>query len=327
VDRRETLRIGVVVEPLIARALPDVLDWLVRDAPQITELEIGSGGYAPHPHCDRSRLLREADYRTAWQREITARGLRLAALNVWGNPLHPDAALAQRHDADLRETIRLAAELGLQRVTAMAGCPAGVPGDATPHFAAGGYLPYLEAVHRQQADRVLCYWSGIDAFVRRTCPGLLVCLELHPGTVAYNVESFAALAEAGPSIAANIDPSHCFWMGMDANRVVRHLGTRVGHAHAKDVVFRPDNLALNGLLDRRWPTPPEAMPWNFATVGQGHDAAWWQALLDDLAQTSARTIAIEHEDPFVGPEAGIPAAARLLAAAVHASKASTGVAA
>ncbi len=42
--------------------------------------------------------------------------------------------------------------------------------------------------------------------------------------------------------------------------------------------------------------------------------AWWRGLLDDLAETSnARTIAIEHEDPFVAPELGIRQAARLLA--------------
>ena len=163
------------------------------------------------------------------------------------------------------------------------------------------------------------YWSGIDEFVQRTAPGLLVCLELHPGTVAYNTESFLALAEAGPSIAANIDPSHFFWLGMDANRVISRLGARVGYAHAKDVAFIEENLALNGLMDRRWPAPPESMPWNFATVGRGHEPPWWAQLMRDLAETRARTIAIEHEDPFVPAETGIPEAARLLSHALEGS--------
>lgn len=310
----DALRLGVVLEALVAHPFPAVLDWILTEAPEITDLEIGTGGYAPHPHCDRDRLLREPGFRAAWQREMTTRGLRIGALNVWGNPLHPDQDLATRHDSDLRETIRLAAELGVDRIVGMAGCPAGAEGDATPHFACGGYLPYLEAIHRQQASRVLDYWSGVDQVVQRICPDLLICLELHPGTVAYNTESFLALAASGASIAANIDPSHFFWMGMDANRVVSHLGTRAGHAHAKDVVFDPDNLALNGLMDRRWPSPSEQMPWNFATVGRGHGASWWQKLAADLAATSAHTLAIEHEDPFVPPETGIPAAARLLVA-------------
>jgi len=315
----ERLRIGVVLEALMERPFPDALDWLLGNAPEVTDLEIGSGGYAPHPHCDRDRLLRDAGARSAWKQEISSRSLRVGALNTWGNPLHPDRQLAEQHDADLRDTVRLAAELGVDRVVGMAGCPAGARGDVTPHFAAGGYLPYLEGMHQQQTNQVMDYWGGVDEFVQRTCPGLLICLELHPGTVAYNTESFLALAEAGASIAANIDPSHFFWLGMDANRVVRRLGARVGHAHGKDVVFNADNLALNGLMDRRWPTPPEQMPWNFATVGHGKDASWWRAFVTDLAQTCARTISIEHEDPFVLAATGIPEAARLLTDASEAS--------
>jgi sugar phosphate isomerase/epimerase len=108
-------------------------------------------------------------------------------------------------------------------------------------------------------------------------------------------------------------------MGMDANRVAATLRPRVGHAHAKDVAFNADNLALNGLMDRRWPSPPEKMPWNFATVGRGRDAAWWHKLVADLSATSAHTFAIEHEDPFVPAETGIPEAAQLLAVALNQS--------
>lgn len=315
---KQPLRIGLVTEPLAHRALLDVMDWVVEEVPEITDLEIGTGAYAPTSHCDMPVLLGDPSARRMWQAEIAARGLRLSALNVWGNPLHPDQAIARLHDEALRDTIRLAAELGVDRIVAMAGCPGGAPGDGTPHFPAGGWLPYLEKIHeRQWNDRVRPYWSALDEFTRRTHPGLLICLELHPGTIAHNVESFERLAELGPTIAANIDPSHFFWMGMDANKVSRRLAGRVGHAHGKDVVFDHEKLALNGLLDRRWPAPPEEMPWTFATVGRGHDADWWRRFAGDLAEAGrAHTIAIEHEDPFVLPEAGIIAAAQLLAAAL-----------
>jgi sugar phosphate isomerase/epimerase len=96
--------------------------------------------------------------------------------------------------------------------------------------------------------------------------------------------------------------------------VVARLGPRVGYAHAKDVLFSPTNLALNGLLDRRWPNPPDEMPWNFAVVGRGHDEEWWRRMIRNLiAHSSARTIAIEHEDPQVAPEQGVKDAAALLA--------------
>ena len=310
-------RIGLVTESLIHWTLPEVLDWLLAEVPEVTDLEIGSGAYAPTQHCDMARLLSDVSGRAAWVNDIAGRGFRLAALNVWGNPLHPDPAVAEAHDKALRDTIVLAAVLGVPRIVAMAGCPAGAPGDHTPAFPGGGWLPYLENVHlRQWHDKTMPYWQSLCEFAQHEFPELLICLELHPGTVAHNVESFEQLCQLSPSIAANIDPSHFFWTGMDAGAVVTRLGQRVGHAHAKDLVFNKDQLALNGLLDRRWPNPPESMPWTFATVGHGHDVLWWEQFVADLSRHGRiNTLAIEHEDPFVSPEVGIKAAARLLATA------------
>ena len=310
-------RLGVVLEAFAARPLGDVMDWLAREAPSVTDLEIGTGGYAPTTHCDMPLLLRDAGARRAWAAEVEARGLRVAALNCWGNPLHPDEALARKHDSDLRDTIRLAALLGVERVVALAGCPPGAPGDATPHFAGGGWLPYLEDVYeRQWQEAVEPYWGALAGFAAAEHPQLLVCLELHPGTAVYNVETFLRVSRLGDSIAANIDPSHFFWMGMDPMAVLAAVGDVAGHCHAKDVAFSAGNLAVNGLLDHRWPRPPASMPWNFATVGRGRDAAWWRAFAGELAvRGRVETIAIEHEDPFVPPEQGVPEAAAILAEA------------
>ena len=313
------MRLGLVTEAFIDRPLEEVMDWLVREAPEITDLEIGAGCYAPTDHCDRDLLLREAGARRSWQEAIERRGLRVAALNAWGNSLHPE--LGARHHAELRDTIRLAAELGVNRLVAMAGCPGAAPGDPVPHFAGGGWLPYLEGVYEWQwHERIAPYWTELSEFARREHPELVICLELHPGTVAHNVDTFGRLATLGENLAANIDPSHFFWQQMDTEAVIAHLGDRVAHAHGKDVVFQAEHLALNGLLDQRWPHDPEKLPWNFATVGDGHDGRWWAAFVSWLAPTCADTIAIEHEDPFVPAEAGVVRAARLLAAANRANR-------
>jgi sugar phosphate isomerase/epimerase len=309
----------LVAEAFANRPLVEVMDWLVQNAPLVTDLEIGTGGYAPTGHCDMSQLLGDASARKAWQAEISARGLRIGALNVWGNPLHPDAAIAGRHDSDLRDTIRLAACLGVDRVVALAGCPPGAPGDRTPHFSGGGWLPYLEGIDEDQwQSSVEPYWSAIAEFAAEEHPQLLVCLELHPGTAVYNLETFDRVANLGDAIAANIDPSHFFWMGMDPLAVVTRIGDRCGHFHGKDVVFLKGNLAVNGLLDRRWPRPPEEMPWNFAVVGRGRDPQWWRAFVRELIARCPRvhTLAIEHEDPFVAAEQGIPEAAAVLSSAL-----------
>ena len=314
------MRLGVVTEAFAERALPDVLDLLARVVPAVTELELGAGGYAPTTHCDRAHLLADEPARHRWLDELDGRGFRVAALNVWGNPLHPDAELAGRHDADLREAIRLAGLLGVDRVLALAGCPAALVGDRTPHFAGGGWLPYLEGLYeRQWEERGAPYWAELSELARREHRDLLLCVELHPGTLVYNHETFARFAALGDNLAANVDPSHFFWQRIDPLMLVQRLPGRIGHAHAKDVVFDEERLALNGLLDHRW--PDEEAPWTFATVGRGRDGEWWRAFAAALEERGVETLAIEHEDPAVAAEDGIAEAARVLVRAGRAEAA------
>ena len=189
------MRIGLVLEAFLDRPLDDVLDFLAASAPQVTDLEVGVGGFAPTPHCDVPLLLADGAARERWRAGIEARGFRVSALNVSGNPLDPDPELGQRHDRELRDAIRLAPMLGVDRVVAMAGCPAGVPGDRTAHFDAGGWLPYLAGIYeRQWGDAVLPYWQEVSALARSEHPGLMICLELHPGSCAYNVETCERVA-------------------------------------------------------------------------------------------------------------------------------------
>ena len=311
-------RLAVVAEAFLDRSLTELMDWLSASAPEVTALELGSGGYAPHPHCDPALLLGDPVARERWTEAIDSRGFVVAALNAWGNPLHPDPAIAGEHDAALRETIRLAAQLNVDRVVALAGCPGATPGDTTPHFAAGGWLPYLEGIHSRQWEQAVApYWERISSFARAEHPRLRICLELHPGTAVYNVETFQRLAELGDNLAANIDPSHFFWQQMDTEAVIAALGTRVAHMHAKDVSFNPRVLATAGLLDHRWPGPTAEVPWKFSTVGDGHDGEWWGRFMALAEGTAVTAVAIEHEDPDVPPEEGVPAAARVLSPALE----------
>jgi sugar phosphate isomerase/epimerase len=50
--------------------------------------------------------------------------------------------------------------------------------------------------------------------------------------------------------------------------------------------------------------------------GRGHGLDWWTGLVKALAQSSCQVVSIEHEDPFVPAEVGVPEAARLLRAAI-----------
>jgi sugar phosphate isomerase/epimerase len=312
------MRLGVVLEAFLDRTLDDTLDLLRATAPQVTDLEVGVGGFGGTPHADVPLLLGDAGARRRWLEGIEQRGFRISALNVSGNPLDPDPEVARKHDDDLRNAVRLAARLGVDRVIAMAGCPPGAEGDRTAHFDGGGWLPHLAGIFGLQWEEfVVPYWSELIAFARAEQPNVLICIELHPGTCVYNVETFERLAAIGDNIAANLDPSHLFWQRMDPLAIAQRL-PRIGHAHAKDVVLNEDELALNGLLDHRWSPTNRDAAWTFAVVGRGHGLDWWRAFLDALAARGVPSVSIEYEDPNVALEQGIADAASLLETAVSA---------
>jgi sugar phosphate isomerase/epimerase len=307
------VRLALVTEGMIHRSLDDLMDWLDQHTPAVRDLEVGTGGYSPLAH---SPLERTSAQRRDWHAHLTGRGFRVAAFNVSGNPLHPVQTVGGQHDTDLRRTIELAGELGVDRIVAMSGCPAGGPGPSTaPHFAASAWLPdYAGIAAWQWESRVRPYWQELNELVARTSPSLRVCLELHPGAHVYNVETFLRLHDVAPGILANLDPSHLFWQRMDPFKVIERLGQLIGYAHAKDVRYDADELALNGLLDNRWPGDPSRIAWDFAAVGHGaHEAAWWQSFAEALGRsTSASFLSIEHEDRIVAPEDGVRMAAGVL---------------
>jgi sugar phosphate isomerase/epimerase len=311
------VRLALVTEGMIHRSLDALMDWLDERVPAVRDLEIGTGGYSPLGH---SPLALSAARRRAWHARIIGRGYRIAAFNVSGNPLHPVRAIGRRHDRALRRTIELAADLGVDRIVAMSGCPAAGPGrSAAPHFPANAWLPDYAGVASWQFEaRVRPYWEEINALATGASADLRICLELHPGAHVFNVESYLRLHAVAPGIAVNLDPSHLFWQRMDPLRVIDRLGPRIGYAHAKDVRFDAAELALNGLLDSRWPGDPRHIPWDFAAVGRGsNDSAWWRSFVNAIAaRTSAPFLSIEHEDRLVEPEEGIVGSAAVLAAAV-----------
>ena len=53
------MRLGVVLEAFLDRTFDDTLALVAARAPQVTDVEVGVGGFAPHPHCDVELLLHD----------------------------------------------------------------------------------------------------------------------------------------------------------------------------------------------------------------------------------------------------------------------------
>jgi sugar phosphate isomerase/epimerase len=309
------MRIGLLTDALDQLSLDALVNWCAeRD---IVAVELGVGGYSAAPHADLS-LLGDAGARGRLLATLADAGLELAALNVSGNPLHPNAEIGRRHSDDLHGALELAQLLGVPRVVAMSGCPGG-PGEGSwPVFAGGAWLPDMEGLWDCQWPRIADYWRELSRWAAEVAPDVVVCLELHPGTSIYNAASYRLLRSAtGPNVRVNLDPSHFWWQGMDPVAVVAELGDAVAFVHGKDTLLHPDRIALHGVLDFRWPADAETMPWHFAAVGAGRPVEEWARLLDAIrAAGYDGVLSIEHEDPNLSPEAGVEASARSLAAAL-----------
>jgi sugar phosphate isomerase/epimerase len=300
------VRVGLLTDGLAHMDLNEVIAWCAeRD---VHDLELGTGGYSSAPHLDLESVLADDRKRAELTDRLGNAGMRIAALNVSGNPLHPDQSIGFPHDHALRETLRLAAALDVDRVVAMSGCPGSAGHGSWPIFAGGAWLPDMEGLAQWQwPECILPYWRELSSWARREAPDVVICLELHPGTSVYNAESYRRLREVtSDNVRVNLDPSHFWWQGIDPIRTVQELGDAVAFVHGKDTLLHPDRIALHGVLDFRWPAGVEEMPWHFCAVGEGRTDEEWSSLLSALRDGGYDgVVSVEHEDPRYTPEEGI----------------------
>jgi len=305
------MKVGVFAVLFAQRPFEEALDYIKQAGCEA--VEIGTGGYPGSTHCDPAALLADAAALARFQDAVQSRGLEISALSCHGNPLHPDEALAKQHDADFRDTVRLAQKLGVPNVITFSGCPGDGPGARYPNWVTCPWPPdFLEILKWQWDEKVTPYWREAGSFAQQH--GVRVAIELHPGFVAYHTESFWKLREAGgEAIGVNFDPSHLFWQGMDPLVCVRELGDAIFHVHAKDTWLDQPNIRRNGVLDTKPYTDEKHRSWLFRTVGYGHGPEFWRALVSELRLAGFDgPLSIEHEDSLMSVNEGFNKAVAFL---------------
>jgi sugar phosphate isomerase/epimerase len=304
------MRIGLVTDGLAD--LP--LDGVLRTAADlgIATLEFGCGNWSSAPHVDVDGLLRSAAARDTFLGQIRAHGLAISALNCSGNPLHP-GALGEAHRLVTSKTLVLAGLLSVSRVVMMSGCPGG-PGDSNANWVTTAWPPEAARVLEWQwSEQVVPYWKGLvsEASMARI---ERLCLELHGQQNVYNVGTLFRLRHAvGALVGANLDPSHLFWMGADPLAAIPALGAAIYHAHAKDTRVSPTVASVQGLIDAVPADRVADRAWSYVTLGDGHDAAWWQRFCAALREAGYDDVlSIEHEDVARTPLDGVRRSVALL---------------
>ena len=74
-------------------------------------VEIGTGAYPGNHHCDLDGLLDTPERIPAYRKQVEAAGLFISGLACQGNPLHPNAEIANSHHAIFEKTVLLAERL------------------------------------------------------------------------------------------------------------------------------------------------------------------------------------------------------------------------
>ena len=303
------MKLGFVSDSLGGMPFEEMLDNAARMG--VSGVEVNTCGWSTAPHFDLQKMLGNASARKAFLDAFSDRGLEVISLNANGNPLHPtDPAQGQ----GLKDTIRVAGQLGIATVCAMSGLPAGNATDTTPNWVVSSWPPETQAILKfQWEEKLFPFWNEIVALARENAVEH-IALELHGNQCVYNVPTLLKLREAvGPTVGANLDPSHLFWMGADPLVAAEVLGDAVYHVHAKDTMLNPPVQAATSLLENGSLVDVPARSWSYVTLGIGHGEEWWRRFCYRLKMAGyGGWLSIEHEDVLLNSLEGLEKSVALL---------------
>ena len=235
-------------------------------------MEIGTGGYPGSHHCPVDELLADSAKAKAWQKKFEDRGIQVATLSCHGNPIHPDLKHAARDAESFRKTVLLAERLGVKVIVGFSGCPGGSPSDLQPNWITYRWPPeYAQMQDWQWKEKVIPYWKEAAKFARDHGVRRLA-FEMHPNFVVYNPRILSSLEKPSAKRWSKLRFEPSLLEGCDPVEVIHFLGKQgmLYHAHMKDTVFFPDNLAKYGVLNFAFETSDLGMASEtFRAVGYG----------------------------------------------------------
>ena len=312
------MKLGFVSDSLGAMSFDDMLDNAARMG--VSGVEVNTCGWSTAPHFDLKAMLGNRKAQADFKAAFAARGLEIIALNANGNPLHPTD---RQQGKDLKDTLRVAGELGIATVCTMSGLPAGNATDTMPNWVVSSWPPETQEILRYQwEERLIPFWTEIAALAKENGVSR-IALELHGNQCVYNVPSLLKLRGAvGPVIGANLDPSHLFWMGADPLVAAEALGEAVYHVHAKDTLLNAPVQATTSLLENGSLMEIPARSWSYITLGFGHGEEWWRQFCYRLKMGGYDGwLSIEHEDVLLNSLEGLEKSVALLKGVIPAAPA------
>ncbi len=297
-----SITVSVFTESL--KGLPTEQTFALLQALGISQVELGAAGHLDTSHLNPTSLLRPGAALGEYRALLSRFSLSVSALVCAINPLHPDKAVAAADHQALIDTCRLAAALETDTVVVTSGCPGDCASSKHPNF-----ITTLESDENRQVlswqwERVLLpYWKSAAAIaasygIRR------LAFDMQTGHMIHNPRTLLRLREeAGSAIGAAVDPAHLIAQGIDPAVAIRTLGHAVFHVRANDLLINVTHRAANGILH----TDPDESPFYRRAIGNGHDAAYWQAIVHALRDTQYdRAVSLHYDDDSADIKEGLP---------------------
>jgi sugar phosphate isomerase/epimerase len=275
-------------------------------------IEVNTGNWSSAPHCNLSKMKESSQARSDFIKAFVSRGLEIIALNANGNQLHPESGKTQTDC--VHDTIRMAGELGVRKVCLMSGLPGGGPAEKTPNWVVSSWPPETQSILTWQWQESLLPWWEVTSQLANENRVEQLAIELHGNQLVYNVPTLLRLRkEIGPTIGANLDPSHLFWMGADPLAAIDALGEAIYHVHAKDTFLNTAKQATTSLLENGSLMDIAARSWSYITLGYGHGSDWWKEFCYRLRLVGYdEWLSIEHEDVMLSCFEGVKRSVDLL---------------
>jgi sugar phosphate isomerase/epimerase len=225
---------------------------------------------------------------------IDERHKAILTSRVWGDG-DPEG-VRQRAAAEIKDTARAAAKLGVETVV-------GFTGSSIWHTVAMFPPVPPEMIDRGFADFADRWNPILDVFDE---VGVRYAHEVHPSEIAYDYWTTVRALEAvnhRPAFGLNFDPSHFVWQDLDPVGFLYDFRDRIYHVDCKESVKRFDGR--NGRLGSHlgWGDPRRG--WDFVSTGHG-DVPWEQCfrMLNSIGYTGP--ISIEWEDAGMDRLIGAP---------------------
>lgn len=303
------MKLGFVSDSLGGMSFEDLLANAQRMG--VSGIEVNTCGWSTAPHFKLTEMLGKPRAQKDYQSAFANHGLEIISLNANGNPLHPTDSTQSE---DLKDTIRVAGEMGIKKVCTMSGLPAGSANDVMPNWVVSSWPPETQTILQYQwEEKLIPYWNEIAALAKEN--GVeKIALELHGNQCVYNVPSLLKLRKAvGTVVGANLDPSHLFWMGADPLAACEALGEALYHVHAKDTMLNAPVQATTSLLENGSLMDIPARSWSYITLGFGHGEEWWREFCYRLKMAGYDDwLSIEHEDVLLNSLEGLEKSVTLL---------------